>query len=181
MSAVKGVRVWAAVQVDGRVVCSITDYDKGQEIPKSSADYRRFRWAVWEHGEPPQTDGHSRGGCFAAAPCDKCQKSAAKWWVEWQKRTDERWFVPAHHGAKTKSDAMAAGGGVSWAAADWGEQQKTLPKGFEAARAGGFPWVVERDGHGHIFRWIVVADGPPPVIIPASKGRQMGLFQPVRE
>lgn len=147
------VRIWAAVEENGRPVCKIIDYDTTEDAPKDSASFRLFRWAVWEHGEPPHTTGHSKGGCFAAAPCAKCHKAAAGYWVEWQNRTDERKFVPATAAGKKKEDDMAAGGGLNWSASDWGEAQKTLPKAFEAARAGGYPWVVERDGHGHIFQW----------------------------
>ena len=150
-------RVWASVLVDGVPVCRIKDYERDEDIPKDSADYRIFQWALWRHGEPPQTTGHSKGGCYAEKPCDKCQKAAVKFWNTWQQRTDERWFTPAHLAAREKWQKTQDGSGFSWSAADWGERQKTLPQGFDAARAGGFPLVCEKDGHGHVFQWREVA------------------------
>ena len=84
------VRIWGAVETEGAVRCEIRDVENpGNDALIGTPDFRVFRLAAWEHGDPPGRD-LVPCGCKLQLPCGDCHARAAKWWPVWEERRQSR-------------------------------------------------------------------------------------------
>lgn len=135
------VRVWAAVLTsDGEIGCDVRDAE-GVKITAGDEAYRPWRFCVVEGDPSKPVDDEPGCRCVPGLPCQRCKKTAVKWWGEWATRTAARnWSAgnPETPGRWSIRDAC-------------GHKHPTRMAADRCAQASGFPQVILRNGHGAVL------------------------------
>lgn len=140
------VRVWAAIMHDGQPRAEVLD---STDPPMGGPEFRIWRWAVIRDEHEPAPNSDCAGPtCLPGHPCAGCQQMAVYWWYEWDRRSIARKWRATHENNRPQT---------GWKSSDWCSHEKGHPSEAAArkcARKGGFPRIVELDGHGKRLRWV---------------------------
>lgn len=141
------IRVWAAVKgPDGTIQCSVEDYES---VPNGEAwldqpDFRVMRMVAWSPDMLGALIDEQRSCsrvnvCAPGRPCAACTEAAEKWWVEWERRNQKRYWMASQEPEGHKG----------WTHEHWcHHRHKKKDAALACAAKLGFPKVYEFNGLG---------------------------------
>lgn len=151
------VRVWAAVEIDGVVVCDVRDVERAVIGEGASPEYRPWAYHVVDADSPNPSHDMDRETCACrpGRPCAKANARARNWWPEWQRRTDRRMWRAYRPNPRPNAVAVS----------DWGDgKHATADLARAEARRLKMPFVVLVDGHHHELERHLVNPAQPSLI-----------------